>query len=242
MYKTIIEGKQAVFFDLDGTIIDSALYWQRAFNNVARRHGLKGVHSSVVHRGLSTENAAKLAVDHAETKPEKSPELIAQEVDEEYLRIFKEAPLVERDGFWDLVFELKENKKLPVAIVSNSRRNVVDTVFDAMDVNPEGFDLIITRDDVKHGKPHPEIYRKAARELKVSARKTLVFEDSLTGMEAANKAGAEVIIVWSGVVPAPEYKAKSKLLISDFKELSGRLDHSYREYAEHLLEREETSS
>jgi beta-phosphoglucomutase-like phosphatase (HAD superfamily) len=59
----------------------------------------------------------------------------------------------------------------------------------------ERFQFTLTAADVTHGKPHPEIYQKAAQTLKVSPTDLLVFEDSETGSKAAAAAGAFVIAV-----------------------------------------------
>lgn len=55
------------------------------------------------------------------------------------------------------------------------------------------FDFIISKEDVTHKKPHPEIYQKAADHFHVSARDCLVFEDSYLGVLAAKNAGMEVV-------------------------------------------------
>lgn len=51
------------------------------------------------------------------------------------------------------------------------------------------FDLIISGEDVKRGKPDPEVYEKALAFFQVDASEALVFEDSLVGMRAAESAG-----------------------------------------------------
>jgi beta-phosphoglucomutase len=54
-------------------------------------------------------------------------------------------------------------------------------------------DLAITADDVRRGKPHPEVYLKAAEGLGVEPRACLVFEDAIVGVQAARAAGMRVI-------------------------------------------------
>lgn len=58
-----------------------------------------------------------------------------------------------------------------------------------------GFPLTLTAEDVTHGKPHPEIYLKAANKLGIAAENMLVLEDSETGTKAAAEAGAFVVSV-----------------------------------------------
>ncbi len=235
MYKNIVHGKKAVFFDLDGTIINSAEYWQTAFNNVARSLNIPTISSYVIHFGSSLGNALRRSLDGAITKPEKSFEEILSMINDEYLRIFAENPLEPRDGFWDLVYELKEEKKLKLALVSNSIKRVVLGVFESMGVDLVLFDLVITGDEVKKRKPNPEIYNTAAKKLGVHKKDVLVFEDSVTGMTSAVKAGMDVIVIWTGVVRADLYSNKYRLLLPDFLGLAGKLDTTYREFLEKRL-------
>ena len=57
----------------------------------------------------------------------------------------------------------------------------------------EFFDCVLAGEDVIHGKPNPEIYLKAMERMEVSARQTLIFEDSEVGIEAAEASGAQCI-------------------------------------------------
>lgn len=56
------------------------------------------------------------------------------------------------------------------------------------------FDIIITGDDVKKGKPDPEVYLKALEKLGLGANEVVVFEDSEAGIEATHRAGIENVI------------------------------------------------
>ena len=51
------------------------------------------------------------------------------------------------------------------------------------------FDYVVTADDVKHGKPAPDVYLEAARRMQVDPASCVVFEDSDEGLEAAHRAG-----------------------------------------------------
>ncbi len=59
----------------------------------------------------------------------------------------------------------------------------------------EEFDVIVTRDDVEHGKPDPEMQLLAARELGVGPEECLAIEDSPAGVEGALAAGMESVAV-----------------------------------------------
>jgi HAD superfamily hydrolase (TIGR01509 family) len=68
------------------------------------------------------------------------------------------------------------------------------------------FPVAITRDDVTHGKPHPEIYLKAAAMLGLQPADCLVLEDSSQGVRAASAAGMKVFMVPDGVEPPDDVR------------------------------------
>lgn len=57
------------------------------------------------------------------------------------------------------------------------------------------FDVLVTREDVENTKPDPEVFNTTARMLDISKDNLLIFEDSLNGLIAGNKAGIDVVIV-----------------------------------------------
>lgn len=59
----------------------------------------------------------------------------------------------------------------------------------------EAFDFILAGEDVSKGKPNPEIYQKILNHYQVPAHEALVFEDSNVGIEAAQQAGINYIII-----------------------------------------------
>ena len=76
-----------------------------------------------------------------------------------------------------------------IAIASTARKENLLNVLRYFDMT-NSFDLIFAGDDVKYGKPNPEIYVKTMSLLKVHPNETLIFEDSIVGVEAAKSSGA----------------------------------------------------
>ena len=78
------------------------------------------------------------------------------------------------------------------AIASTARRlNLVNTLRYLH--LTELFDCILAGEDVTHGKPNPEIYLKVMERMEISARQTLIFEDSEVGFEAAEASGVQCV-------------------------------------------------
>jgi beta-phosphoglucomutase-like phosphatase (HAD superfamily) len=82
----------------------------------------------------------------------------------------------------------------PTALATQSHREQARRVLDILGLTGE-FEVVVTRDDVEHGKPDPEMHLLAARELGVGPEECLAIEDSPAGVKAALAAGAEIVAV-----------------------------------------------
>ena len=78
------------------------------------------------------------------------------------------------------------------AIASTARRLNLANALQYLHLT-EVFDCVLAGEDVTHGKPNPEIYLKVMERMEISARQTLIFEDSEVGFEAAEASGAQCI-------------------------------------------------
>ena len=90
----------------------------------------------------------------------------------------------------------------------------------------ERFEVIVIGDECSRGKPDPEPYLEAMRQLDVRPQDCIAFEDSQSGMRAAARSGAFAIGVCSGVVPDRLHEAGARATITDFTDpaLPGLLD------------------
>ena len=118
-----------------------------------------------------------------------SPEYFTQTlIDTQVARMRGNTPTM--PGAVDLVRELQSHG-IKTALVSASPRNIVDAVLD--NLGHDLFPFSISSDDVVKTKPEPEAYLKAADRCGSNITNCLVFEDSLTGMNAAIASGAYLI-------------------------------------------------
>jgi HAD superfamily hydrolase (TIGR01549 family) len=79
------------------------------------------------------------------------------------------------------------NGRVPMAVASNGQRRNVEATLRVTKLLPL-FDCIVGAEDVAHGKPEPDVFLEAARRMKVSPDRCVVFEDSNEGLEAALRA------------------------------------------------------
>ena len=88
----------------------------------------------------------------------------------------------------------------PVAIASSAHRAVIDASLEATGLD-ETFAVVVSSDEVEHGKPAPDVYLEAARRLGADPGSCLVVEDSYNGVRAARAAGMTVVLVPNASVP-----------------------------------------
>ncbi len=96
-------------------------------------------------------------------------------------------------GLWELLDAI-EAADLPKAICTSSSRRLLEGILSRFSLEPR-FRFTLTAEDIVHGKPHPEIYLKAAARFGVEPFEMLVLEDSQTGTRSAAAAGAFVVAV-----------------------------------------------
>ncbi len=94
---------------------------------------------------------------------------------------------------------------VPCAVASSTQRQNIEVVLARLGLQ-EAFREIVSAEDVTHGKPHPEVFEKAAGRLGLTRSHCVVFEDAHVGIEAAHAAGMKVVAVTT-THPAAELTA-----------------------------------
>jgi HAD superfamily hydrolase (TIGR01509 family) len=182
---------KAVVFDLDGLMFNTEELYQEVGTELLRRRGYEFTEELLDQMmGRPSHIALQLMID-AHTLKATVEELLA-ETDEIFPRILAER-LAPMPGLIELL-ETLERHEIPKGIATSSRRTFVEHVLGCFDFAPR-FAPILTAEDITSGKPHPEIYLKAAERLKVPPAEMLVLEDSQNGCRAAVAAGAIAVAV-----------------------------------------------
>jgi len=113
------------------------------------------------------------------------------------------APVI--DGALDAVRRIAA--RWPVAVASSAHRRVIDAALAATGLR-ETLRIVVSSDEVDHGKPAPDVYLEAARRLGVAPAGCLVIEDSINGLRAGADAGMTTVLVPNmSVPPAPGSEA-----------------------------------
>ena len=181
---------EAVFFDMDGLMVDSEPEWLKSETEVTAAFGYSWLEEDqVACLGGPLTKVGQYMFDKC--GQQQSPQFFTQTlIDTQVARMRGNTPTM--PGAIELVRELHLHG-VKTALVSASPRNIVDAVLD--NLGHDLFPFSISSDDVAVTKPDPECYLKAATMSGSEISKCLVFEDSITGITAAKASGAYLIAV-----------------------------------------------
>lgn len=179
---------EAVFFDMDGLMVDSEPEWFQSEVEVTSPFGYTWLEiDQIACLGGPLSKVGQYMFDKC--GQQRSPQYFTQAlIDTQVARMRGNTPTM--PGAIELVRELQSHG-IKTALVSASPRNIVDAVLD--NLGHDLFPFSISADDVTKTKPDPEGYLKAANMSGSSISNCLIFEDSLTGMNAAIASGAYLI-------------------------------------------------
>jgi len=180
----------AVFFDMDGLLVDSEPEWLKSESEITAAYGYQWTsQDQVACLGGPLSRVGQYM--HDKCNQAQTPEFFTTklvEVQSEKMR--SHTPFM--PGAFELVKDLQRNG-VKTGLVSASPRIIVDAVLD--NVGAQLFPFSISSDDVERTKPHPDAYLKAAQLANSDIANCLVFEDSLTGVGAATSSGAWLVAV-----------------------------------------------
>lgn len=183
---------RAVIFDVDGLLIDSEPYWEKADSDFFSKHNKK--HTPEVNnkvRGMGHREIMEAWKEEYGFTGD-TEALIAQRKALLYKHLLPEITLMK--GAKELIEDLKKlNYPLAIATSGHGKEKVKE-LLDSLTIG-DAFAVIVTADMVAKSKPAPDIYLKAASSLNISPVDCLVFEDAPNGVRAGKAAGMTVFAV-----------------------------------------------
>ncbi len=179
----------AIFFDFDGTLVDSEPLHYACWREILLPFGVELSWEQYERNCIGVSDRAMIEQLAAEAKVAFAPLYALYPRKKEMLRerILAAPPMPEETRAL-----LREGFGVPVAVVSSSYSLEVRPVLEVLGLTGS-FATFVFGDDVRNLKPHPEPYLEAARRLGVV--NPLVFEDSGAGLESARAAGFRAIEV-----------------------------------------------
>lgn len=183
---------RAVLWDLDGTLLDSAQYHCLAWHDSMAAEGIELTYEHFLkHFGQRND----VSIPGYLGRPVSREELnrISDAKENHYRQMVKERGIELLPGVRQWLEHLSD-AGWKQAIASSSPRPNIDVILDTLSIR-RYFDAIVSAEDVRHGKPDPEIFLQAASRLAVPPGRCVVVEDAPAGVEAARRAGARTIAV-----------------------------------------------
>lgn len=180
-------GTTGLVFDCDGTLADTMPLHYLAWKDALGEHGhdfpealfyeMAGIPTARIIELLNDRHGYKMPVDATAHRKE---ELYLQHIP----KVTAIAEVV--------AFVHAYHGKLPMAVATGGTRAIVEKTLTAVGLLSH-FDAIVTADDVKHGKPAPDIFLESARRLAQPPHQCVAFEDAELGLQSARAAGMHVI-------------------------------------------------
>ncbi|EKD85764.1 MAG: phosphatase/phosphohexomutase [uncultured bacterium] len=211
---------KAVIFDMDGVIVDSEPLNDQHMQIHFQRIGIKftvdyveqfrGTNSKTVWTKVKQDFNLTESLDELITKSRAS-----------YIDFLKnKKDIVPVSGVKELLQRLGHNH-FKTAVTSSASPKRIDLLLDVCRIK-NLFDIIVSTDDVVHGKPAPDVYLKTAERLKIPPNQCVVIEDAENGVKAAKSAGMKVI-GFAGLPYNKQNLSHADKIIFSFDEMSSSL-------------------
>lgn len=179
----VLPGVRGLIFDLDGTLVDSMPLHYEAWKEACAMGGLDFSEEEFYQlAGVPSDRIFQIINErHGTSFDPKSMSMVKEDI---YIRkIDRIRPVT---AVLDLVTRC--HGKLPMSVGTGSPREHSWHTVRSVGLD-RYFDILVARDDVKHGKPDPETFLKCAKAMGVEPRFCQVFEDGDLGLQAAASAG-----------------------------------------------------
>lgn len=217
MKNKMLEGKKAVLFDLDGTLIDSMWVWTEVDVQYLHSFGIEvpgDLHEQI--EGMSFTQGAQYFKERFGITD--SVGEICDTWNRMAFQLYVEKVPMKK-GAYEFVKYIRSLGMKTAIGTSNSRR-LVETVLKVHGLLDD-FDAIVTADEVEEGKPQPRIYLEAAQRIGVMPQECLVFEDICMGILAGQRAGMETCAIRDDFSDYQweEKKKMAQYYIEDYTEL-----------------------
>jgi HAD superfamily hydrolase (TIGR01509 family) len=213
--RSIASRVQAVIFDMDGLIFDTEPLIRRAVQQAARSVGFDisdAFYGSMI--GVpGPEFDLQVQTHLGPTFP--FSDYKAAYRGEWSRRLQQDIPV--KPGAVEL-FERLRQLRMPLGLATSSGRETAEQHLRLSGLR-RYFDVVVTRNDVTRGKPHPNLFLKAADELGISPDRCLVLEDSHNGIRAAVAAGCLPVMVPDLLEATDEMRAICFAVASDLNEV-----------------------
>jgi len=207
--------KCGAIFDWDGVIINSAPQHETSWERLAKECG-KALPENHFKRGFGMKNESIIPDLLGWTSAPVEVRLLSLRKEAIYREVVREQGMTALPGV-ESWLQLMREAKIPCVIASSTHRENITTTLEVLGLG-DFFAAIISAEDVKRGKPDPEVFLSAAQRIGVEPQDAIVFEDALVGIAAAKAAGMRVVAV--ATTEPKEKLAHADCVVNRLDELS----------------------
>jgi beta-phosphoglucomutase len=204
---------KACLFDLDGVIVDTAIYHFQAWRRLANELGFDFTeHQNEQLKGISRMESLELILGWGEVQLSEDEKLTwATRKNNWYLDLVKEmTPNEILPGVKEFLTSLRNNN-IKIALGSASKNSKL--ILERIEMLPY-FDAIIDGNNITKGKPNPQVFLLGAEATGSKPEECVVFEDAVAGVQAGKAGGMRVVGVGS-----PEVLFEADIVIATFEEM-----------------------
>ena len=211
-------AKRALIFDMDGTIVDNMAFHTRSWLEFFARRGREYEAEAFFRETAGAQGREILRARLGDDVTDEEIAVLAAEKDALYREMYGPHRAAIK-GFDDFVTAADERGVALAVATSAPPKNIVFTL-DELDLRRH-FAAVVGAADVRQGKPHPDVFLKAAEKLGANPADCIVFEDAPMGVEAARRAGMRAVVITT-TLPAAAFAEFDNVveIVNDYDELS----------------------
>ena len=207
-----MKNVHGILFDMDGTILDSEGLWDKAQIKFLKENGITATSNDFSDfKGLSYKHFYPLFIKKFNIQGSIDDIRLKLRT---YLYKIMETELKYIKGFEDFYKNYIRGTELKVGLITNTTRLSYQKIQTCLNIN-DYFDFVITVNEAKEPKPSPMPYLQAMKSLSLHPNKTIIIEDSKTGLISAVNSKAKVIGITTSLTDEEIKKIDKNILIAN---------------------------
>ncbi|MFC3457571.1 HAD family hydrolase [Massilia haematophila] len=214
-------AKRAFVFDMDGTIVDNMAFHTDSWIAFFARRG-RAIDADEFFRATAGRQGGEIIRSYlGEHLTDEEVAALNHEKESVYRELY--APHLKPVAGFEALLDQAQQHGVKLAVGTAAPPANVAFTLDGLDLRRH-FDAIVGATDVARGKPHPDVFLKAAELCGVAPEHCIVFEDAPLGVEAARRAGMRCVVLTT-TLPASSFAGYDNVIaiVRDFTELKAEL-------------------
>lgn len=214
---------KAAIFDMDGTVIDSTESDYLAWKKILEEYKIDFSYKEFLN--VLGAKGAEIVDRYLDLGIIEKKQLLDQK--EEYFKaLINERGLNLIQGIESLLTEIKE-LNVKTSLATGAGKEKLEFIFQKVNLK-NYFDVVITADDTKTGKPNPEVFLRAAIKLNILPSDCVVFEDAKNGVKAAKDGGMKCVAIIT--THPPNELQEADLVIKSYSEFDFKKFYSVEKF------------